>query len=121
VCFHGWLYGEPLLQRYRDADVFVLPSHAEGLPNSMIEAMAAKLPVVVTSVGNIPDVIKHGVTGWLVEPNNVSELTRALSIALEDRSIMSALATAGQGKARAEFAVEPAVERLIKIIQDVAN
>jgi glycosyltransferase involved in cell wall biosynthesis len=121
VFFHGWLHGEPLLQRYRDADVFVLPSFAEGLPNSMIEAMAAKLPVVVSAVGNIPDVIKNGVTGLLVEPNNVSELTKALSIVLENRSKMSALAMAGQEKARAEFAVEPAVERLMKVIQDVTN
>lgn len=119
VRFHGWLRGEQLEQRYRDADVFVLPSFAEGLPNSMIEAMAAKLPVVVTKVGNIPGVIEHGVTGWLVSPKDVPELTRALTKMIDEPMLRGKMAEAGQAKARADFSVEPAVERLMAAIQDV--
>lgn len=120
VRFHGWLYGEQLELRYREADVFVLPSFAEGLPNSMIEAMAAKLPVVVTSVGNIPDVIEHGVSGWMFSAGNISELTRALLVMIDDPVVRRSIAELGQIKARSEFSVEPAVERLISAIEDVA-
>jgi len=121
VQFHGWLHGEQLEQRYREANVFVLPSYAEGLPNSMIEAMAAKLPVVVTAVGNIPDVIDHGVTGWLVSPKNVSELAEALAKMIDNPILLRTMAKAGQTKARTDFSVEPAVEKLISAIQDAVS
>ena len=118
VRFHGWLHGAQLEQRYRDADVFVLPSWAEGLPNAMIEAMAARLAVVVSAVGNIPDVIEDGVTGLLVPARDVAFLARALVRMIDEPALRISLARAGQYKARAEFSVEPAVERLISGIQD---
>lgn len=121
VRFHGWLQGELLEQRYREADVFVLPSFAEGLPNSMIEAMATKLAVVVTAVGNIPDVIDHGVTGLFVPPSDVPELTRALEKLIDNPILLRTIAQAGQEKARTDFSVEPAVERIISAIQNAVT
>ena len=118
IQFHGWLHGAKLEQRYREADVFVLPSWAEGLPNAMIEAMAAKLAVLVTAIGNIPDVIEDGVTGLLVPPRDVKVLTQALARMIDEPALRESLAQAGHDKARAEFSVEPAVERLISGIQD---
>lgn len=117
VRFHGWLHGAQLEQRYREADVFVLPSWVEGLPNAMIEAMAAKLAVVVSAVGNIPDVIDNGVTGLLVPPRDVAVLRQALTRMIDEPALRTSLARVGQDKARAEFSVEPAVERLIGGIQ----
>lgn len=118
VRFHGWLHGAQLEQRYREADVFVLPSWAEGLPNAMIEAMAARLAVVVSAVGNIPDVIEDGVTGLLVPSQDVALLTQALARMIDEPTLRISLARAGQDRARAEFSVEPAVDRLISAIQD---
>ncbi len=66
VHFSGWLDGQALEDALSEADVFVLPSWVEGLPNSMIEAMAARLAVVVSSVGNIPDVVDDGREALLV-------------------------------------------------------
>ena len=64
------------------ADVFVLPSHREGTPNVILEALASGCPVVATRVGGIPDVVAEGKTGLLVPPRSVSDLTRALREAL---------------------------------------
>ncbi len=60
-------------------DVFVLPSHYEGLPFSLLEAMAEGVSVVASNVGGIPEVVEHGRNGYLIEPNNPEELGRVLT------------------------------------------
>src|SRR5690625_1078940 len=60
------------------ADLFVLSSSWEGLPNVVLEAMAAKKPVIATNVGGIPEIVKHNKNGFIVEPGNVNELYLAL-------------------------------------------
>lgn len=58
--------------------LLVLPSAWEGLPNVILEAMAARLPVIASEVDGTPELIEHGVTGWLVPPGNVDELARRI-------------------------------------------
>src|SRR4029079_14258769 len=55
-----------------DSDVFVLPSHAEGLPMSLLEAMSSGLPSIVTPVGGIPEVFSHEIEGLFVAPGRVA-------------------------------------------------
>jgi glycosyltransferase involved in cell wall biosynthesis len=74
----GQVSGEAKEAFFRAADVFVLPSHAEGVPLSMLEAMAYALPVVATSVGGIPEVLPDGEAGLLVEPGDVEGLCDAI-------------------------------------------
>lgn len=59
-------------------DIFILPSHSEGLPVSILEAMAMELPVIATNVGGIPEIVVDGETGILIEPNKPDELANAL-------------------------------------------
>lgn len=69
----------------RAADVFVLPSLQEGLPNSLLEAMASGLPIVATRIGGVVDVMIHGNAGLLVPPADPAELGGALRVLLEDQ------------------------------------
>ena len=78
VRFHGWLSGDDVLARYAEADVFVLPTYAEGFPNAVLEAMAMALPVITTPVGGIPDVVEDGRNGLVIPPGSSSALARAI-------------------------------------------
>jgi glycosyltransferase involved in cell wall biosynthesis len=117
VRFRGWLRGDELVQTLGDSDVLVLPSWAEGLPNAMIEAMAAGLAVLVTSVGAIPEVITDRVSGMLVEPRNVESLARAMDEIIRDCEFRERLARGAYRIASHDFEVETAVNRLVAEIE----
>ena len=78
ITFHGWIEQGNLTDYYDKADVFILPSYFEGLPNSMIEAMAAGLVVIVTSVSGIPDIISHEQNGLIFKPGDVHSIAAIL-------------------------------------------
>jgi glycosyltransferase involved in cell wall biosynthesis len=112
VAFLGWLEPAELHGILKESDIFVLPSWAEGLPNAMIEAMAAGLPVVVTGVGGIPDVIENGVSGLVVRPRSSSELQIALGRMMDDADLRRSLASAAYEIARNRFSTDIATEKL---------
>ena len=74
----GRLIGEDLIRAYKRSHVFVLSSLAEGQPITLLEAWAARLPVVVTDVGDNSKLIENGKNGILVEPENINQLSRAI-------------------------------------------
>lgn len=78
----GRLTGGELIKAYKRSHLFVLPSLTETLPMSLLEAWAAKLPVVVTAVGDIPEMVTDGINGYLIEPGNVKQLNQAILKAL---------------------------------------
>lgn len=99
----GWISGDDRLEAYRTADVYCLPSYAEGLPVSVVEAMACGLPVVSTTVDGIPDAVVEGETGFLVEPGDVDGLANRLIRLLNDADQRDAFGTAGRQRALQVF------------------
>jgi len=75
---NGRLYGKSLIKAYKRSHVFVLPSYAEGQPITLLEAWAAKLPVVVTNVGENPNMVIDGINGFLVPAGNSRQLASAI-------------------------------------------
>jgi glycosyltransferase involved in cell wall biosynthesis len=118
VRLRSWLAGAELEEALRESDVLVLPSWAEGLPNAMVEAMAARLAVVVTRVGAIPEVITHRRSGMLVEPRNAESLVAALAAVIDDPVLRREMAAEGHRIAARDFEVEHAVDRLVELISD---
>ena len=117
VHFAGWAEGESLEILLRQSNVFVLPSWAEGLPNAMIEAMSAGLAVVVSSVGNIPDVVSHEIHALLVAPRCTEDLVIALRRIFDSADLRISLAKQGHRFAAANYSVEPSIEVLTEAIQ----
>jgi glycosyltransferase involved in cell wall biosynthesis len=70
---------EKLVQLYRSADIFALPSRGDCMPQAIAEALACGLPVVATSVGAIPEMVTDAVNGYLVKPRSPRELAAAMA------------------------------------------
>ncbi len=96
VDFAGLLSYEDIPSRLKEADVFVLPSLQEGLPLSLLEAMASGLPVVASSVGGIPDIVKDGVNGLLVPAADPTALRDALVRLLANPALRQSLGAAAR-------------------------
>jgi glycosyltransferase involved in cell wall biosynthesis len=91
---------------YAAIDIFVLPSLNEGLPMTILEAMAASKPVIATRVGAIPSVIKEGETGLLVDPGDADGLRDALARLLSDSDLCQRLGAAGHDWVRRNYTSE---------------
>jgi len=121
VTFAGWVRGEGLHALMRDSEVFVLPSWHEGFPNAMIEAMAAGLAVVVSAVGNVPDVVTDGREALLVPPKEVDALADALERVVSDAALRRDLAMRGQAFASERYSLETGVELLSGAIDSAVS
>jgi len=99
----GALGQERVMDHYRSADLFVLPSFAEGVPVVLMEAMAQEIPVISTRITGIPELIEHEKTGLLVTPGNTGELAEAIVRVLEDSSLGEKLGTEGRKAVLSEF------------------
>ena len=78
VTITGWISGQRVAEELLAAKAMVLPSFAEGLPVVVMEAMALQRVVVSTRIAGIPELVRHGVDGWLVTPGDVEALVDAL-------------------------------------------
>ncbi|HEX3083078.1 MAG TPA: glycosyltransferase family 4 protein [Pyrinomonadaceae bacterium] len=121
VTFSGWLSVTEVETALAEADVFVLPSWVEGLPNAMIEAMAARLPVIVSAVGNIPDVVVDGRDALLIPPQDIPSLRAALARVLEDEPLRRQLADHGFVLAERQFGAEQAADRILDVVHKMIN
>lgn len=115
VQFLDWIDGDEKMERLRNAELLVLPSHIEGMPNALIEAMAVGLPVVGTDVGAVEDVVSDGVSGFIVPPGNVDRLFEALLKLIGDSDLRSRMGRAGWRIATERFSTEQAVDRLVDL------
>ncbi len=113
---HGLTAGsEPLLELYRKADLFVLPTLADCQPIASIEAMAMGLPVVTTCIGANAEVIQEGTSGWLVEAGDARALAECLTAVAKDRTPLRAFGEASLKIVQARFDARHTLETLLRL------
>jgi N-acetyl-alpha-D-glucosaminyl L-malate synthase BshA len=91
------------------ADVFVLPSAQESFGLAALEAMACEVPVVASNVGGLPEVITHGVTGFLHDPEDLDGMSASAVTLLSDPDLHHRVAVAASRRVRDQFSVERVV------------
>ena len=116
----GWLAYDQVQQVLGESDVFLFPSHFEGLPNAVIEAMAAGLPIVATRVGGIPDVIRHGCNGYLVEVGDVADMVDRVNALLERPDLAQEMGQRGRQTALECCDIESVWPRYARAIREAA-
>ncbi|MEB2844610.1 glycosyltransferase [Rhizobiales bacterium RZME27] len=117
----GWVGPADVAQLLSTADILTLPSLAENLPMSVIEAMACGLGVVATPVGAVEDIIRHEETGLLVPTGDEQALATALLRLIEDSDLRGRLGAAAQEFQRAHLAIEPYAARICVTWREAAG
>ncbi len=114
----GWMNQPKLLAEYQRAHLFLHPSELtdtsdqEGIPNSMLEAMATGLPVIATHHGGIPEAVTHGVDSLLVPERSPQQLAEAILSLLRDPALLVRLSGAASQTVRQRFGLEASISRL---------
>jgi glycosyltransferase involved in cell wall biosynthesis len=103
IFFHGALDNDPLKQKLAQAHVLIVPSSYEGFGIVYLEGMGFGLPAIGTTAGAAGEIIEHGKTGYLIEPNDSTALAALISQLAEDRNLLAQLSL----KARARYTQQP--------------
>jgi colanic acid/amylovoran biosynthesis glycosyltransferase len=127
VHFPGFVQQEELRHLEAEAHIFLHPSeqgpdrNQEGVPNSILEAMASGLPVVATIHGGIPEAVEHGVTGFLVDERDHDSAARYLRLLSSEPSVLGRMSAASARKVRAEFDIVNQCRRLEEIYREAGS
>lgn len=114
--FHGWVNGRAKKALLASANIYVLPSHFEGFPNSLIEAMVNGIAVVTSKVGSVGDIIVHGQNGLVFEKENVDELISCLKKLIRSVEFRFDMGMKGRQTAIKNNSVDSAVKKFEKLL-----
>lgn len=112
ITVHGWIDGNRKDETFRQANVLLLPSYHEGLPISVLEALAYGLPVLATDVGGISEAVEDGVNGYLIAPGECETLADRMEQLAASPSLRLAMGQSGYQMATAKFELSVIMRKL---------
>lgn len=115
VIFTGKVTGEAKQDVFKKSHIYILPSYTEGLPNSVLEAMAFGLPVLATRVGGLNDILVDGVTGFFIEQFDSRDIAKKVELLLSNFQLSKSISLHNYNFASEHFYAERVVDRLEKI------
>ena len=116
----GWVEGRRRALLLSTAAVFVLPSHNEQMPMSLLEAMAAGIPVIGSDAGAIPDLLAHGRCGFVIGAKDIGGLAGAIIRILDNHILADTLSALGLERVKSEYEVGAVLQRLRRRYQELA-
>jgi glycosyltransferase involved in cell wall biosynthesis len=108
-------------QYYGIADVAILSSLTEGSPNALLEAMAARVPVVATAVGGIPEIVTHGQSALLVKPGDARSMAQSIAQLLENEDLAQSMVKQGHQLITERYSPEQRTHRLIEVYHEAVR
>jgi len=112
-------YPGPIGDVWNIIDIHAHASHLDSLPNALLEAMSLGKPSVITSVGGVPEVVKHQVNGFLVPPNNPEQLAASLLMLMSNPSLRAAIGQEAQNTYVKNFRPEVMTRQLERAFDDI--
>ena len=112
-------YVNDIRKIYDETDLVVQSSSTEGLPNVIVEAAYVGLPIVATDVGGTREIIEHGVSGWLVRPDSLPELTEGIRVFLREPGRFAMLRTRARQHIDVEFTYEARTARQANLYREL--
>lgn len=119
VQFLGPVFGIEKLRFWRDTDLFVFPTYREGLPYTVLEALASGTPVIATRVGGIPDVVQDGLQGIFVNTHDSRAVAVAIETLVSDRERLRAMSRAAIHRSREHYDVERLAGQFDRLYQEL--
>ena len=120
IQFFGWINYQEKTRLLNTSDCLILPSYNEGLPMVILEAMSAKVPVISTYVGGIPEVIKHGENGFLFKPGNIKDIELMME-KIQSESILSDFSEKSYKLYKNKYTPDAIIPKIKQIYMEVAN
>lgn len=121
VSFTGYLSQNDVVHAMQTADIYVLPSFAEGVPVALMEAFASGKPVIATQVAGVSELVEDGKSGFLVPPGDVDSLVARIHQLSTDPARRAQMGQRGQAKVRAEFDIDVEAARLLHLFTGQAD
>jgi len=117
----GWISGKQKIRVFRECDIYVLPSYNEGLPGSILEAMAVGVPIISTPVGGIPEAVIENRNGYLVDPGDVDELYNKLKVLCQNKELREKMSKESLSIIKEKFEIDNIAFNLLKLYQKVVS
>lgn len=119
VTYIGWVSGEEKEKYLKNCSFYCLPSYNEGMPMSVLEAMAYKNVVITTDVGGIPQVIKNEENGFIIKPGDKEQLFKFILKAMEDEKLIEELSNNARKTIENKFDINKNIEKLVNVYEEV--
>ena len=119
VKFNGWVSGERKEEMLRKANLLVLPSYTEGLPIAVLEAMSYGMPIISTQVGDLAELVKNGINGYLIQPGDINALSEHILL-MTDKQRWEDFSYMSRKIAEEQFSIDLLYSKLTEVLKEVA-
>lgn len=116
VFLKGWASKDIKRDAYKKSDLFILPSHFEGFPNSLLESMSAEMPVISSRVGAVEDIVKDNYNGLLFDHKNIDQLIEKIELMINNPTSRKEMAINAKKTISEKFTISQAVEKFKEIL-----